>query len=294
MKQSEVQKLRSWFLSQKRDLPWRENPTPYAVWVSEVMLQQTQVSVVIPYFLRWMEKFPTIKSLAEAPIEEVIKEWEGLGYYTRVRNLHEGAHYVVKNHAGKLPSTAENLSKIKGLGAYTIGAILSFAFHQKAAAVDGNVLRVLSRYYSYHEDISKPKTVKKIREMAQLLLPDYEPWIISEALIELGATICARTPKCPECPLKNECKGYLEGNAHDLPVKSQKNPITSLFRGVTVIECEEQYLVVRGEKGKLMADLYQFPYFESDNFHVEIKNYQKWLYDKFKISADWQMSLPPV
>jgi A/G-specific adenine glycosylase len=183
MQTCEVEKLRSWFLSQRRDLPWRENTTPYAVWVSEIMLQQTQVAVVIPYFQRWMDKFPTICSLAAASIEEVIKEWEGLGYYARARNLHAGAQYVVKNHAGELPETEAELRKIKGLGDYTIGAIRSFAFNHKAATVDGNVLRVLARYYGISDDISKMKSVKKFQGLAQSLLPEIEPWIISESLM---------------------------------------------------------------------------------------------------------------
>eukprot|EP01136_Pigoraptor_vietnamica_P009760 Opistho-1_new@46645 len=136
--------LVEWFKREGRDLPWRQNPSPYAVWISEVMLQQTRAGVVIEYFIRWMERFPSIAALAEASREEVIKTWEGLGYYARARALHEGAQHVMQVHGGELPSTLEELQKIKGIGKYTAGAILSFAFHQKAAAVDGNVLRVLS------------------------------------------------------------------------------------------------------------------------------------------------------
>ena len=133
-------KLKQWFINEKRDLPWRENPSPYAVWVSEMMLQQTQVSVVIPYFMRWMDRFPSIRALASADISEVIKVWEGLGYYSRARYLHEGARYIVEHFGGELPSDEESLKKIKGIGPYTIGAIRSFAFHQRTSAVDGNVM----------------------------------------------------------------------------------------------------------------------------------------------------------
>ncbi|NRA90187.1 MAG: A/G-specific adenine glycosylase, partial [Simkaniaceae bacterium] len=142
----DVTAIRKWFFKNRRNLPWRENPSPYEVWVSEIMLQQTQVSVVVPYFERWMNIFPTIEKLAGAPLEKVIKAWEGLGYYSRARNLHEGAKYLMEENGGELPSSAAELEKVKGIGPYTVGAILSFAYKQKRAAVDGNVLRVLARY----------------------------------------------------------------------------------------------------------------------------------------------------
>jgi A/G-specific adenine glycosylase len=254
--------LKAWFLDEKRDLPWRNNPSPYQVWISEVMLQQTQVAVVIPYFERWMEKFPTIQKLAEAPIDEVIKIWEGLGYYSRARNIHETAKYIMKEHEGVIPNTKEELSKMKGLGPYTIGAIQSFAFKMKAAAVDGNVIRVLSRYFLIEDDISKGKTVNSMRNFLQEQLPEDESWIISEALIELGATVCQKKPRCQICPLKKTCKGYIQGVAHELPVKSAKIKYEKLFRAVGVVNFENQYLVRRGEKGQIMSDLYEFPYME--------------------------------
>lgn len=291
---NEIEKLKEWFLSQRRDLPWRENPSPYAVWVSEVMLQQTQVSVVIPYFLQWMERFPTIKALATASVEEVVKQWEGLGYYSRARNLHEGARYIVENYAGELPCSESELRKIKGLGPYTVGAILGFAFRQKAAAVDGNVLRVLSRFYALLDDISKTKTVKSIQKMAHDLLPDEEPWVISEALIELGATICTRTPKCSQCPLKAGCQGFLTGKAHELPVKSAATAVTPLFRAVAVIVSKGHVLVRQGEKGKVMADLYEFPYFEMKNAETDVEYHTKQVKAELKLQVDWQQSFPSV
>ena len=294
MENWEVEKLKAWFLSQRRDMPWRDDPSPYAVWVSEVMLQQTQVSVVIPYFLRWMEKFPTIEVLAMASIEEVVKEWEGLGYYSRARNLHEGARYVLKNYSGILPSTAKQLKEIKGLGDYTVGAILSFAFHQKAAAVDGNVLRVLARYYCHLGDISKTKALQEIREKAQNLLPDNEPWIISEALIELGATVCSRNPKCQTCPLISSCRAFIEGKTGEVPVKSAKEATISLYRAVAVVKCGGHFLVGKGESGKVMADLFQFPYFEMDCGDVDVEIHGNWLNEELKLAVDWQKALPQV
>jgi A/G-specific adenine glycosylase len=258
----DLSRLKTWFTAEKRDLPWRQTTDPYAIWISEVMLQQTQVAVVIPYFLNWMDRFPTISHLAQASLDEVIKAWEGLGYYSRARHLHEAAHYLVKHFQGQLPQQEENLKKIKGLGPYTIGALLSFAFHQKKAAVDGNVIRVLTRYFGLEEDISKATTVNQVRQLAQNLLPDDEPWIINEALIELGATICQRKARCEECPLKRGCTSFKQGSMDRIPFNSKKIKVEYLYRSVAVIQCGSDLLVKRGQKGAIMSDLYEFPYFE--------------------------------
>ncbi len=252
--------LRKWFFQVRRPLPWRENPSPYEVWVSEVMLQQTQVSVVIPYFTRWMTHFPTIPALAAAPIEKVIKVWEGLGYYSRARNLHIGAKFLTMNHQGELPNSSEALKKVKGLGPYTIGAILSFAFKNKAPAVDGNVLRVLSRFFAIEEPIDKGKTQKLIRELCFAMLPEKEPWIIMEGLIELGALVCQKKARCEECPLKENCLG--KSKVDLLPIKSRREKTIHLHRDVGIIYSDKEFLLRKGEQGKVMADLWEFPYFE--------------------------------
>ncbi|NGX50990.1 MAG: Adenine DNA glycosylase [Chlamydiae bacterium] len=261
-KQNFSQQLKEWFFLHRRLLPWRENPSPYEVWVSEVMLQQTQVSVVIPYFQRWMESFPSIRALSEAREEKVIKVWEGLGYYSRARNLHSGARYLTDNHGGELPSTYDELSRVKGLGPYTIGAILSFAFKQKAPAIDGNVLRVVARYFSIEEEVDKRRTQKKIEELTLSLLPDREPWIVMEALIELGALICQKRPSCPSCPLKEGCSAYREGRAELLPNRKKRPEIVTLHRAVALITTGRELLMRKGEAGKVMADLWEFPYFD--------------------------------
>lgn len=252
--------LKSWFQNSKRDLPWRDHPTPYAVWVSEIMLQQTQVSVVKDYYLRWMARFPTVEALATASIDEVIKMWEGLGYYNRARHLHSAAQFLVENYNGILPSSKEELAEVKGLGPYTIGAILSFAFHKQAAAVDGNVIRVLTRYFAIEDDIQQSGTVKKIWEIAEQILPNVEPWLVVEGLIELGATICKRQPICDECPLQMRCSAHRQGIQQELPKKGKKVEITSLSRNVFVIIHNDELLVKKGKEGKVMADLYEFPY----------------------------------
>jgi len=254
--------LQQWFSAEKRELPWRVSLSPYAVWVSEVMLQQTQVSVVIPYFERWMNTFPNLQELASSSIEEVIKMWEGLGYYSRARNLHEGAKYLCEHHRGIFPSNAEELAKIKGLGPYTIGAILSFAFHKRAAVVDGNVIRVLTRYYDIGDDISKGVTTKKIWKIAESILPDELHWVHNEALIELGATVCKRKPECSKCPVISSCRGYSNGTCRELPFNSKKIVPTILHRSVAVLAAQDKVLLKQCGPKEIMAGLHEFPYFE--------------------------------
>jgi A/G-specific adenine glycosylase len=258
----DIAALKKWFQEHKRELPWRSNPTPYRVWISEVMLQQTQAAVVVGYFERWMRLFPTIQALAEASLDEVIKAWEGLGYYARARHLHAAAQELVLKQGGELPAVREELAKIKGLGPYTISAILSFAFHQKSAAVDGNVARVVSRYFLIEEDISKSGVKQKIQELVLSHLPDVEPWLAMEGLIELGARVCQRIPKCSLCPLQKGCLGLQSGRADLLPIKGKRPSTIELKRYVAVIEDQEEILLQKVFSGRVMAGLYEFPYFE--------------------------------
>jgi A/G-specific adenine glycosylase len=254
--------LNSWFEKNKRDFPWRGSPTPYGVWVSEVMLQQTRASVVIPYFELWMATFPDVASLAAAPIDQVIKLWEGLGYYSRARNLYAGAQQIVREFGGEVPSTKEGLLQIRGLGPYTVAAILSFGFKKRAAAVDGNVLRVITRYAWIDEDIQKVATKRKVTEFVEAFLDEEKPWVTSEALIELGATICTQVPRCDHCPIQEGCKAFARDQVDVLPIKSSKQKIEKIIRGVAVIEVEGFILVRENIAGKIMADLCEFPYFE--------------------------------
>jgi A/G-specific adenine glycosylase len=252
-----MQELKEWFLEHQRDLPWRENKTSYRVWISEVMLQQTQVAVVIPYFHRWMQKFPTVQILAEAPLEEVIKAWEGLGYYSRARNLHKAAQMVMKDFQGELPKTAEELDRLPGFGPYTVGAVLSFAFQKRAAAVDGNVVRVLSRFFASSQDCAQRKHYEAL---TLSLLTDDEPWVTMEALIELGAKVCQRRPDCSACPLIEKCQAYRQGKTADFPVKRKRPSTIYLERQVAIIRWQDEILVRQEKEGKVMAGLYEFPY----------------------------------
>ena len=286
-----MEELNLWFLANRRSFPWREERTPYKVWVSEVMLQQTRASVVISYFLRWMERFPTVEALASASLEEVIKMWEGLGYYSRARNLHQGAKEIVERFRGKIPGSKEALASIRGLGPYTTGAILSFGFAQRAVAVDGNVTRVISRYLAIEEDVGKAKVRRWIAEKTEELLDLQKPWITSEALIELGALICRPKPLCSDCPLQGRCLGAQKGIAEVLPMKNNNSQVIPLTRTVAVVKSEGQFLVRKGALGEVMEDLYQFPYFEE---RVSPKQMEKLLFKQFGLRCQWRGSLKEV
>lgn len=258
-----INSLKVWFRKKKRPLPWRDKDiTSYHIWVSEVMLQQTQVETVIPYFQRFLERFPTLIALSQAPIEEVIKSWEGLGYYKRAHYLHQGAQQIVRDFDGELPNSEAELKTIKGIGSYTCGAILSFAFHKKKAAVDANVFRVLVRYFG--ELLSYQEVEKRCTQ----LLPDQEPWVVMEALIELGALVCRKKePLCSMCPLKSSCRARSQGTIQILP-PSRKSTAISLKRSVFLLKDKECMVV---KKGGFTQDLWEFPYCESVEEHVEEK-----------------------
>jgi A/G-specific adenine glycosylase len=266
-----MKRVNEWFLENRRIFPWREEISPYRVWISEVMLQQTRASVVIPYFERWMKEFPDVVALAAAPIDQVIKAWEGLGYYSRARNLHAGAQQIIRDFGGVIPSTREELLKIKGLGPYTSASVEAFGFHRRAAPVDGNVLRVMSRFLWIDEDIGKLSTRKKIEALTEERLDEKAPWVTAEGLIELGATLCLPKPRCGECPLQNECKAALRGVPDALPIRSKVEKIESLVRGVAIVEAEGFVLVRKNGPGQVMADLFEFPYFEGARSPREIQ-----------------------
>lgn len=286
-----IEPLRHWFLSQKRDLPWRNNPSPYAVLVSEIMLQQTQVSVVIPYFFRWMERFPDFQTLAASKEEDVLKLWEGLGYYSRARNLHKGAKHILEKHNGIMPKEENLLKEIPGIGPYTVGALRSFAFKEKAAAVDGNVIRVLSRYFAIQEDVGKSKTQNEIRLLAEKILPEKEPWVISEALIELGAMICKKAPYCQKCPLKDSCKAHLNDLTDKLPLKEKKISITPLYRTVLIFLQKEHVLLRHVPQGEIMSGLHEFPYLETDEEGLALDEILEELQNHFQIKASYLRKL---
>lgn len=253
--------LVEWYSQNKRDLPWRKTNNPYYIWISEVMLQQTQVETVIPYYERFITQFPTMYDLARAKEDVLLKEWEGLGYYSRARNLQAGVREVVENYNASVPSDKNDLLKVKGIGPYTAGAILSIAYKQQVPAVDGNVMRVTSRLFNIKEDITKASTKKLIEEIVQDYIPDTHASEFNQALMELGALICKpKSPKCAECPLSSYCMAFKEGNQSELPVKSKKVKQKKLHYSVLVLENErgQFYIRKRPEKG-LLAGMWEFP-----------------------------------
>lgn len=255
--------LISWFQEHKRDLPWRKKVSPYHIWISEVMLQQTQVSTVIDYYTRWIERFPDVTSLAQASLEEVMKMWEGLGYYSRVRALHRAAQYIVTHHNAIFPNTREVLLAIPGIGPYTCGAILSFAFHQKAPLVDANVKRVFARFFGIEEATYSVGFDKQVWELAEAALPETAPWIHNEALMELGALVCQKKPHCLQCPLQSTCFAFQHKRTADLPKLAKKQPSLSIYRQVHIVHCEGAFLIAKNENvGKLMHGLCEFPSIE--------------------------------
>ncbi|UHA74912.1 A/G-specific adenine glycosylase [Paenibacillus sp. 481] len=214
-----------WYRANRRDLPWRRQQNPYYTWVSEIMLQQTRVDTVIPYFHRFLEKFPTVEALADAPEEEVLKAWEGLGYYSRARNLQAAAREVKEQYGGQVPDDKQKVSSLKGVGPYTTGAIMSIAFNRPVPAVDGNVMRVLSRYFRLHDDIAKPSTRVNIEYLAEELIPEGCASDFNQALMELGALICTpKSPACLICPVMEHCAGRIAGEELVLPIKTKAKP----------------------------------------------------------------------
>lgn len=255
-------KLKQWFLVNKRNFPWRSHITPYRVWISEVMLQQTRAEVVIPYFLRWMNLFPSIQQLAIANECSVIKAWEGLGYYRRAKNLMLGAQHVVKVFQGELPSISESLLTIPGIGPYTSQAILAFAFKKHAAPIDGNVLRVMSRLFLLEKSIDLESTRSLLRSFMLSWLPPQDSPVLSEALIELGACICKPTPLCDRCPLQSMCKAVQMGMQCQFPKRNITKRKITLIRWVAIVQYQRTIVLeYRGAKGA-MQGLYEFPYEE--------------------------------
>ena len=221
-----AQPLLVWYDARRRILPWREDPSPYHVWLSEIMLQQTRVEAVKPYYDRFLGKLPDIESLAEVEEEQLLKLWEGLGYYNRARNLKKSAVQIVSEYDGKMPEEYEQLLKLAGIGSYTAGAIASIAFHKPVPAVDGNVLRILSRLRLDDRDILDPKVRKSIEEELRDIIPAKRPGDFNQALMELGAMVCIPNgkPKCEECPWCELCQARIQGRVSEYPKKAPKKP----------------------------------------------------------------------
>ena len=265
MKVSLAERLLDWYERNARRLPWREPPgqrvsDPYRVWVSEIMLQQTRVETVVPYYQRWMERFPDIPTLAKAPLQEVLSTWEGLGYYSRARNLQRAALFVMEKYEGELPAETAELRELPGIGRYTAGAIASIAFGKDEPALDGNIRRVLARVFDVSEPARSPLGERRLWELAAANLPPGRAGDYNQALMDLGATICTpRDPDCSNCPVNTLCSAFALGVQEQRPVLENKAEIPHYTVTAAVIRRGEQILIAQRPLTGLLGGLWEFP-----------------------------------
>jgi A/G-specific adenine glycosylase len=256
-------KLISWYKENKRDLPWRNTKDPYRIWLSEIILQQTRVAQGLPYYLKFVEAFPTVQDLAKAPEQKVLKLWQGLGYYSRARNLHAAAKQVVKEYKGVFPDSFEELKQLKGVGDYTAAAISSFCFGKPHAVVDGNVFRVLSRMYSISTPINSTVGKKQFTQLANELLHKKDPGTFNQAIMEFGAQFCVpANPSCETCPLRAHCAAGPTGKAKNFPVKAGKTKITTRYLEYFFISSNNKTYIEKRGTGDIWQGLYQLPVLE--------------------------------
>lgn len=266
--------LLHWFDANRREMPWREEPSPYRVWVSEIMLQQTRVSTVIPYFERFVQHLPDIEALASADEDTLLLLWQGLGYYSRVLNLKKAAQMIVDEYDGQLPESQDELMKLPGIGPYTAGAISSIAFGRQAAAVDGNVLRVFARVLECDEDIQKTGIRKRITEEVLSRMPDDRPGDYNQSLMELGAMICLPlNPLCGECPIRAFCLARRNGTQRALPVKAKKAPVTKEKRTVFLMVSDERLAIRKRKSTGLLKNMWEFEHTEGHLTKAAARDY---------------------
>lgn len=258
--------LLRWYDQNKRALPWRLLKSPYRTFVSEIMLQQTQIKTVLPYFKRWMKTFPTIEKLAKADIGKVLKLWEGLGYYSRARNLHKASQIIVEKYKGAVPSDYDSLIALPGIGRYTAGAIGSIAFNLRVPLVDGNVSRVFTRVFNIREDITKPDTQKELYKIADRLVPAERPGDFNQALMELGSLVCfPALPNCGDCPVQKICMAQKKGNQESLPVKSKQLVRKNIHLLAGIIRHQNKILVRERAASGIWGGLWELPNFRLEN-----------------------------
>lgn len=274
--------LLEWYRQNARRLPWRNEPTPYRVWVSEIMLQQTRVEAVKPYFERFLQALPDVRALAEAEEVTFLKLWEGLGYYSRVRNLHKAARVMVEQYGGELPRSYEALLSLPGIGPYTAGAVASIAYGIPVPAVDGNVLRVVTRLTADASNVSEPKVKKQMEERVRSVIPADAPGAFNQALMELGATVCLPNglPQCEACPLREYCAGFAQGNPCAFPVKAPKKARRIEQRAVFLFLCNRKLALHRRPEKGLLAGLWELPNAQEIDSPQEVR----------RAAAEWGLS----
>ena len=261
------EKLLVWYDAHKRDLPWRRTQDPYKIWISEIMLQQTRVDTVIPYYERFLDWFPTVTDLAQAPEEKLLKAWEGLGYYSRVRNMQKAAQQIMENHGGVFPSSYEAISQLKGIGPYTAGAIASIAFGLPEPAVDGNVMRVLARLFEVDYDIGVPTNRKIFQAMMEILIDPVRPGDFNQALMDLGSDIESPVnPRPEESPVKEFSAAYQHGTMDRYPIKApKKKPVLVYLTAFIIKDSQGRYLLEKNEREGLLSGFWHFPLIEVDS-----------------------------
>lgn len=270
-----VEDLLQWFQKNARELPWRGPKNPYYTWVSEIMLQQTRVEAVKEYFLRFVKELPNIQALAEVEEDKLLKLWEGLGYYNRVKNMQKAAIQMMEQYDGKLPADYKELLKLKGIGTYTAGAIASIAYEIPVPAVDGNVLRVAKRLAADYDDIAKPSVKKELEETLKSIMPKGHSGAFNQSLMELGAIVCLPNgaPLCEKCPVQKYCRAYREDVVMELPIKTKKKARTIEEKTVFLIEYQNRYaLHQRGQTG-LLAGLWELPNIEGRYKEEQVKEF---------------------
>jgi A/G-specific adenine glycosylase len=258
--------LLKWFDTEKRDLPWKHTRDPYKIWISEIILQQTRVEQGTPYYYKFISRFPTIKDLAEADEDLVLKMWEGLGYYSRARNLHHTSKILISDYNGIFPDTYDEIIKLKGIGPYTAAAILSFAFNKSYPVVDGNVLRIVSRYLGSFEPIDVPQNQKNILTFLQKQIDPKRPGDFNQAMMDLGSMVCTpKLYKCGNCPLSNLCKSNADHLQSELPVKSKKIVKKDRFFHYLVFKTNKDEIFIKRRQNDIWIGLYDFPLIEKGN-----------------------------
>ncbi|MFO8000395.1 MAG: A/G-specific adenine glycosylase [Marinilabilia sp.] len=256
--------IRKWYLNHGRSLPWRETRDPYKIWISEIILQQTQVTQGKKYYLNFLRAFPDVHALAEASEKEVLQQWQGLGYYSRARNLHQAAKTIVKEHNGLFPQTYKKIQTLKGIGPYTASAIASFAFDLPYAVVDGNVYRLLSRIYAISTPVDTHEGKNQFKELADRLLDRNDPATHNQAIMETGAMICRPSlPLCSECPVAHLCKAFAKGKQTEFPVKSKRKVRKKRYLNFLIIHCKDNILIQKRQDKDIWQGLYQFPLIET-------------------------------
>ena len=258
--------LISWYEDHKRNLPWRGETDPYKIWVSEIILQQTRVQQGWDYYLRFIDNFPNVKALAEADEERVLKAWQGLGYYSRARNMHAAAHKIMSDHDGTFPKTYDKILSLKGIGKYTAAAVASIAFHQPYPAVDGNVIRIVSRIFGICDDVTQPAVVKRITKICETQIDSKQPGVFNQAAMDFGALQCTpRNPKCNECPFQSDCYAYNNNLVDILPIKKKKSDLKHRYFHYTVYLSDNQTIIEKRTSSDNWKNMYQFPLSETNS-----------------------------